>query len=299
MIELIDQFISYLQTVKNSSPRTLINYRHRLMRLAHSCNDKSIDMLNLLDITTWRGELIKMWLSIKTINYHIIALRALLKFCHRHDIATIALEKIELAKIPDRMVEFLTQKQVDLLISMPLQHDTLKAYRDHAILQMLYGSGLRVSELLSLTHDMVAYDTQQFSILWKWSKSRAIFVTPQANEALKIRCDNKPDSLYIFCSLSSNSYWKKLSRNSIEEFVKKYAMLAGISQHVTPHTLRHSFATSLLKKWADIRSVQSLLGHSSITTTQIYTHIDDKYLQKVHDLLKKPSDTWGALDQTG
>jgi site-specific recombinase XerD len=129
-------------------------------------------------------------------------------------------------------------------------------------------------------------DSNQFSVVWKWSKLRSIFITKKAFEKLRnylsLRDDDHPA---LFINISLNNYWSHLTRNSVEEIVKNYAKLAWIDKRVTPHTLRHSFATSLIKKWADIRAVQTLLGHASITTTQIYTHVDDKHLQKVHELL--------------
>jgi integrase/recombinase XerD len=140
--------------------------------------------------------------------------------------------------------------------------------------------------LISVKRSQINPESKQFSVVWKWSKIRATFLTKNAKEALveylKARTD---DSDYLFISLSGNSMWKALSRNSIEDIVRNYANLAWIEKKVTPHTLRHSFATTLLKKWADIRAVQTLLGHSSITTTQIYTHVDDKYLKEIHSLL--------------
>jgi site-specific recombinase XerD len=158
--------------------------------------------------------------------------------------------------------------------------------RDEAILWFLYGTGLRVTELTSLDRSDIRSDSKQFSIIGKWSKLRSVFMSQQARDKLvsylKIRSD---DSDYLFISLSNNSYGQRLTRNSVEDIVKKYKNLAGIHKKVTPHTLRHSFATTLIKKGADIRSVQTLLGHASITTTQIYTHVDDRYLSKVHELL--------------
>lgn len=285
--QLIEQFLIYRETVKNSSPRTITNYRHRLGRFSEFVGDLTIDNLKLIHITNFRVKLSQQKLNIKTINYHIIALRAFLKFCHRNDVQTIALEKIELAKIPDRVFHFLTEESVLKLMSTPtdFKQDPIKAARDHAILWILYGSGLRVTELCELWHESIKLDSDQFWVIWKWSKLRSVFLTSQARDALNDRFAVKPSSPTIFCSLANNSFWQKLSRNSIEELVKRYAKRAGITTRVTPHVLRHSFATSLIKKWADIRSVQTLLWHSSITTTQIYTHIDDKYLKKVHDLL--------------
>ena len=168
--------------------------------------------------------------------------------------------------------------------------------RDKAILATLYGTGLRVTELITLKTKDIKLSESQFSVIWKGSKLRSVFLTKDAKEKLKkYILSRADDSEYLFISLSWNSYGEPLSRNSIESLVKKYAELVWITEKVTPHTLRHSFATSLLRRGADIRSVQALLGHSSIQTTQIYTHVDDKYLQKVHDLLdKKENSDWNA-----
>jgi integrase/recombinase XerD len=154
------------------------------------------------------------------------------------------------------------------------------------MLHVLYGTWLRVSELISLRKDQIILWEKQFSVRGKWSKVRSVFLTSKAADKLsrylKMRVDSYPS---LFISLSVNSYWKQLSRNSVEALVRDYAKKVWITKKVTPHTLRHSFATTLLKKWADIRSVQTLLWHSSITTTQIYTHVDDRFLKQVHDLL--------------
>jgi integrase/recombinase XerD len=158
--------------------------------------------------------------------------------------------------------------------------------RDEVILHILYGSGLRVSELIWLKRDQYIIWEKQFSIVGKWWKLRSVFFRKEALEKLnKYLVWREDDYDPLIISLSKNSYGHSLSRNTIEAIVKKYANLAGIEKKVTPHTLRHTYATMLLKNWADIRSVQALLGHSSIITTQIYTHVDDKFLKHVHDLL--------------
>ena len=211
-----------------------------------------------------------------------------MKFCLKNDIDCMSPEKLELSKITNREINYLLEEEVEKIMQAPflVKQNDLKRKRDSAILWMLYGTGLRVSELISIKRSQINPESKQFSVVWKWSKIRATFLTKNAKEALveylKARTD---DSDYLFISLSGNSMWKALSRNSIEDIVRNYASLAWIEKKVTPHTLRHSFATTLLKKWADIRAVQTLLGHSSITTTQIYTHVDDKYLKEVHSLL--------------
>ncbi len=241
-----------------------------------------------MHVLDFRIYLKTLWLSIKTINYHVVALRSFLKFCLKNDLDCISPNKLELSKIPPRELNYLHEEEIEQILSAPLENtkNLLKSARDSAILYMLYGTWLRVSELATLKRSDISVDSAQFSVIGKWSKMRSVFTTSRARKALAdylyLRTDDSP---YLFISISSNSFWRQLTRNSIEELVRWYAKIAGIERRVTPHTLRHSFATSLLKKWADIRSVQALLGHASITTTQIYTHVDDKYLRKIHELL--------------
>lgn len=285
---LLEKFLNYLEYEKNNSPRTLENYSLWINRFVSYVWNVDVTTITKMQILDYRMYLNQLWLSKKTINYHIVALRSFFKFCLKNDIDCISPDKLELAKMPTREINFLTQEEVDKILQAPLdfEKDDLKRKRDYAILQILYSTGLRVTELINLTRSQIDPETKQFSVMWKGSKIRAIFLTEKAKAALvQYLLTRNDDSEYLFVSLSANSRGQKLSRNSVEEIVKKYKNLAGIKKKVTPHTLRHSFATALLKKWADIRAVQTLLGHSSITTTQIYTHVDDKYLQNVHDLL--------------
>lgn len=285
---LLEKFLYYLDFEKNTSPKTIENYSLWINRFVNYVWDLDVREITKMQILDYRMYLNQLWLSKKTINYHIVALRSFFKFCLKNDIDCISPDKLELAKMPTREINFLTQEEIDKILSAPLEYekDDLKRKRDFAILQVLYSTGLRVTELVSLTRSQINTETNQFSVMWKGSKIRAIFLTDKAKQALVQYLLTRNDtSEYLFVSQSPNSRGQQLSRNSIEEIVKKYKNLAGIKKKVTPHTLRHSFATSLLKRWADLRAVQALLWHSSITTTQIYTHVDDKYLQGVHDLL--------------
>lgn len=285
---LLEKFLYYLEYEKNNSPKTLENYSLWLNRFVSYIWNIDVREIKAMHILDYRMYLNQLWLSKKTVNYHAVALRSFFKFCLKNDIDCISPDKIELAKMPTREVNFLTQEEVQKILDAPYEYEKndLIRKRDLAILNILYGTGLRVTELIGLKRSQLNSETKQFSVMWKWSKIRAIFMTEKAKETLvdylKTRSD---DSEYLFISLSQNSRGQKLSRNSVEEIVKKYKNLAWIKKKVTPHTLRHSFATALLQKWADLRAVQALLGHSSITTTQIYTHVDDKYLKWVHDLL--------------
>ena len=266
------------------------NYSLWINRFIEYLGDIEADKVKSMHVLDFRISLSKQGLSQKTINYHVVGLRSFFKFLLRNDIETISPDKLDLAKIPPRQLSYLLEEEVQKILEAPLQFEKnrLKMLRDQAILYTLYGTGLRVSELIALHKSDIKLGEKQFSVIGKWKKLRSVFMTNQARDKIKAYLMARgDDSDFLFISLSANSYGKSLSRNSVEELVRNYASLAGINKKVTPHTLRHSFATSLIKKGADIRSVQVLLGHSSITTTQIYTHVDDKYLQQVHDLLDK------------
>jgi len=290
--ENVKKFIDYLNIEKNYSQNTINNYSFWLNRLSVYLevikNKKFIEEIEAMDIFEFRSFLYSEWLSKKTINYHIIALRSFFKFLNKNNIKTLAIEKLELSKLDPREINFLLEDEVKKILSMPekFEKNELKKYRDLTILYILYGSWLRVSELISLKKSQLSLWNNQIKIVWKWRKERAVFIMKKALEYVKKYLSlRKDESDFLIISLSKNSYWKPLSRVSVETIVRDYASLAMIDKKVTPHTLRHSFATTLLLKWADIRSVQALLGHSSITTTQIYTHISDKYLKDVHSLI--------------
>ncbi len=287
--DLIEKYMFYLQYEKNSSPKTIENYSLWLNRMINFVwEDKKIENLKAMDLLDYRIKLEQQWLSKTTINYHIVAIRAFLKFLHKHDIECLNPEKLELAKLEPREVNFLTENEVEKVLDAPNNFcpNELKKIRDLTILQFLYSIWLRVSELCNLKNIQFEDNNIQIRVVGKWKKARSVFLTKKAKSYLTTRNENRQDkSEFVFVSVSPNNFWNKLSRNAIEQMIKKYAQLEWIKKKVTPHTLRHSFATSLLKKWADIRAVQTLLGHSSIQTTQIYTHVDDKHLQKVHTLL--------------
>lgn len=289
----LERFVNYLKYTKNASPRTIENYSLWINRFISYVWDIEANQIKMVHIQDFRMSLINQGLSQKTVNYHAVWLRSFFKFLLRNDVETLSPEKVDLAKIPPRKVSYLSEEQVQSILDAPWIYEkkNLKSLRDKAILATLYGTWLRVTELISLKTSEIKLNENQFSVIWKWSKLRSVFLTQDAKEKLRqYILSRNDDSEYLFISLSSNSYWLPISRNSVEWLVKNYAHLVWINEKVTPHTLRHSFATSLLRRWADIRSVQALLWHSSIQTTQIYTHVDDKFLQKVHDLLdKKPT----------
>jgi site-specific recombinase XerD len=289
--DFFELFMMHLESVKNVSPKTRENYTLWIQRFIQFSGNISPDRIKPLDVMAFRRALDQQWLSKRTINYHVVALRSFLKFLLRNDIDAISPDKLELSKLPPRVIAHLDQEEVDSILQMPYlstKNPIIQA-RDRAILRTLYGSWLRVSELLGMTKDQIKSDTHQIQIVGKWSKLRSAFVTSHAKqyilEYVSLRTDDNP-LVFINHSNNSASFGSQLSRNAVDDIVKTYAKLAGITKRVTPHTLRHSFATTLLKKWADLRAVQTLLWHASITTTQIYTHIDDRHLQSVHQLME-------------
>ena len=295
----LERFVNYLQYTKNASPKTIENYSLWVNRFIDYVWDIEADQIKMIHIQDFRTALIKQGLSPKTVNYHAVWLRSFFKFLLRNDVETLSPEKVDLAKIPPRRVSYLSEEQVQSILNAPSKYEKnpLKVLRDKAILATLYWTWLRVTELITLKTKDIKLSENQFSVIGKGSKLRSVFLTQDAKEKIKKYIFSRwDDSEYLFISLSSNSYWQPISRNSVESLVKKYAELVWIPEKVTPHTLRHSFATTLLRRGADIRSVQALLGHSSIQTTQIYTHVDDKYLQKIHNLLDQKSDWEKNID---
>ncbi len=287
--DLIDVYMQYLEDAKNSSPKTLENYSLRLNRFVEYVWDIDIELIKPMHILWYWSYLKQKNLWKTTINYHKVAVRSFLKFLKKNEIECMDYDKVELAKQEPHDVSFLTEKEVMLLLDAPLvfEKNEIKQKRDLTILYFLYATWLRVSELIALRFDDIRQDSKQFRIVWKWKKLRSVFLTTKARDVLtSYIAILPPQSDYIFVSVSHNSFGKKISRNAVEYIVKTYANLVGITKKVSPHTLRHSFATTLLKKWADIRAVQTLLWHASITTTQIYTHVDDKHLEWTHDLLE-------------
>ena len=220
----------------------------------------------------------------KTQNYYLIALRSFLKYLRKRGIDSFAPERIELAKVSERSLDLIEPKDLERLLNAP-DGDDIKSLRDRAILELFFSTGLRVSELCSLSRDL-DLSRDEFSVRGKGEKVRVVFLSPAAKESvgayLKKRVDID-DALFV--QHGPGAKGKKdlrLTPRSVERIVKYYAAKAGISKKVTPHVIRHLFATDLLQNGADIRSVQIMLGHSSISTTQIYTHVTDKQLREVH-----------------
>ena len=296
--EMIIRFLEHAEIGKNQSGKTLENYHHYLKRFElWAGKDFTMAELTLEKIQAYRlylnrlkDEKKEQLLGIKTQNYHIIALRAFLKYCIKNDVATIAPEKIDLSKIPERTVEYLHHEELERLFE-EVKGDSIQAIRDRAILETLYSTGLRVSELVSLNRAQVDLVRKEFMVRGKGRKTRIVFLSELAAQKIQFYLQKRDDNFeplflnYRFGGTKKDILLgekRRLSRVSIESLVRNYARSAGIIKKVTPHVLRHSFATELLINGADIRSVQEMLGHASITTTQIYTHLTNKRLREVH-----------------
>lgn len=288
------QFLEYLEIEKGRSLLTVKNYDHYLQGFIYFAKTKKIDNpedINLELVRQYRLNLNRTEISKKTQNYYLIALRSFLKFLARKDIKTLAAEKIELAKTDENHITFLESDELEAMIAKP-DLTTPQGLRDRAILDLLFSTGLRVSELCNLKKDDINLERSEFSIKGKGGKIRVVFLDHEAKESLKKYLDFRTDkNEYLFVSYghTNTENDRKINENdapitprSVQRMVNKYAHTAGITKQITPHVLRHSFATDLLMGGADIRAVQTLLGHSSITTTQIYTHVTDQHLQEVH-----------------
>ena len=289
-------FLEYLEIEQNRSQKTIANYDHYLTRLLDFAGDDlTITEINTELLRKWRlwlnrlGTNVSEELQKTTQNYHLIALRSFLKFCAKRDIAALSAEKIELARTTRKQVTFLNEDELRRLFVQP-DTNTLVGLRDRAILELLFSSGLRVSELVGLDRDHVNLKRREFMVRGKGQKDRPIFISPDATEWLQHYLDKREDTarpLFVRYSgrkavdLSGN--YHRLTARSIQRLVARYALLAGITKQVSPHTLRHSFATDLLMNGADLRSVQAMLGHSNIATTQIYTHVTDPHLKSIHE----------------
>jgi len=287
-------FLEYLEIEQNRSQKTIANYDHYLTRLVDFAGDVKVSDIDDELIRKWRlwlnrlGTNVSDELQKSTQNYHLIALRSFLKYCAKRNIPALSADKIELARTVRKQVTWLTPEELERLFA---QTDTTKlaGLRDRAILELLFSSGLRVSELVGLDQDHINLKRQEFMVRGKGQKDRPIFISDAAADALKSYLDARQDTtrpLFVRYSgskkvgLSGN--YHRLTARSVQRMVARYALLAGITKHVSPHTLRHSFATDLLMNGADLRSVQALLGHSNIATTQIYTHVTDPHLKAIH-----------------
>lgn len=295
--ELITRFLEHLEIGKNKSPKTLENYHHYLQRFSDFFGSRGMDRLSLDDVHAYQLFLNRYAdergrsLGVKTQNYHLIALRAFLKYLARQDLPSLSPEKVDLKKIPERIVDFLTRQEVDRLFSV-IDLSKRGGLRDRAIVETFYSTGLRVSELVHLNRSQVDLEQREFTVRGKGGKPRIVFLSKRCVHWLRLYLADRADVWEpLFISFSRNRQdedlglgeKRRLTAYSIEEMVRRLGRLAGLGKKVTPHVLRHSFATELLHNGADIRSVQEMLGHASITTTQIYTHSTNARLREVHE----------------
>ncbi len=306
LLRYVTDFLVYCEIEKNQSQRTIVNYDHYLRRFAEFAGRYSVTKPEQITLDLTRSYRLYLnryedasgrRLKLITQNYHVIALRAFLKYLIKRDVKTLAPEKIELAKNPSREVSVLELDEITRILDATKQEkiELLRA-RDRAILLTLFASGVRISELTQLRTANVNLKRGEFTVRGKGDKLRLVFLSPDAIAAIqaysKLRTDNNP-FLFVNHTQVGQTATKQmealdskkgagLTPRSIQRMIKKYALIAGIMHQVSPHTFRHSFAPDLLRNGADIRSVQSLLGHASITTTQIYTHITNQGLREIH-----------------
>ena len=309
--ELVADFLESLEIEKGRSTKTVENYGLYLARFIDLITEdfEGQEMIKPSDITPevlrrFRLKLNRFSdnqnrerLSALTQSYHLIALRGFFKYLAKRGIKSLDPSLIDLPRAAKKQVTFLHFDEIErLLAEIPL--DTESGLRDRAIIELLFSGGLRVSELCSLNRDSINLERREFMVRGKGKKDRPIFIDKSTAECIEDYLNMRTDTLpALFLNNSANQQipstsgdFRRLTPRSIERIVQKYTRLAGITKHVTPHTMRHSFATDLLMNGADIRSVQSLLGHANISTTQIYTHITDPHLKEVHEKFHSESE---------
>src|SRR3989344_8567731 len=281
------QFLEYMEIEKGRALNTVANYDRYITRFIEVSHVKTAESLTEEKVREFRLWLNRKNLAKNTQNYYVIALRTFLKYLFSREIPTLAPNKIELAKTGQRELDLISNEELGRLLAAPdISRETGR--RDRAVLELLFSSGLRVSELCSLTEDTLsrlslrseAKGDESFSVRGKGGKVRVVFVSDTAKSALKAYLNKRKD-------IAGESLFG-ITPRSVQRLIKHYAIKAGISRKVSPHTLRHSFATDLLNNGADIRSVQALLGHANITTTQIYTHVTDSHLRDIHRKYHSP-----------
>ncbi|HVY36000.1 MAG TPA: site-specific tyrosine recombinase/integron integrase [Candidatus Paceibacterota bacterium] len=289
------QFLEYMEIEKGRSLRTIENYDHYLTRFMNEMNIKNTGDIDENAIREFRlklnrssGVFVKgqsrATMKKNTQNYYMIAIRSFLKYLRKRNIEALTPDAIELAKVGARDLTLISIDELKRLLEAP-SGDEQKSLRDRAILELFFSTGLRLSELCSLNRDL-DLSKDEFSIRGKGEKVRVVFLSPDAKAAIKKYLDKRADmDEALFIDIAKNGTTRdsrRLTPRSIERIVKHYATKAGISKKVTPHVLRHSFATDLLSNGADIRSVQMMLGHANIATTQVYTHVTDRQLREIH-----------------
>lgn len=299
LVEHITDFLEYCELERQLSPLTIKMYGYYLESFGGwlSSTDQAIKPEQMTSdlIREYRLYLsryvnpIKGPLAKSTQNYFLIALRAFLKFLIKKGIKTLAPDQIELGKNRDRSLKFLTKEHLERLLMAP-DTSTDEGMRDRAILDLFFSTGLRVSELVKLDREKVNLDAKEFGIIGKGGRARVVFLSDLAVSSLSRYLTTRHDSWSpLFTRLSGkidetdNGNKMRLSARSVERLVDKYVKKAKLPVEATPHTLRHSFATDLLMNGADLRSVQEMLGHKNVATTQIYTHVTNAKLREVHE----------------
>jgi len=299
--DLKNDFLEHLEIERNRSPKTVENYGHYLNRFLNFAKVNSPAQITEELIRKFRIHLNRLTdihdnpLKKVTQNYHIIAIRAFLKYLSKREIKSVSPERIELGKQEDRHIDFLDENELSRILASPKEND-ISGLRDKAILETLFSTGLRVSELCALERDGMDLSGGEISVIGKGSKIRLVFLSDDAKKAIRNYLEKRVDAdPALFIRIPKDQKFGKyenlgLTPRSVQRIIKKHATRAGIiGKKVSPHTLRHCMATDLLRNGADIRSVQAILGHSSVTTTQIYTHVTDSGLKEVHRKFHKKS----------
>lgn len=278
----LKDYLDYLEIERNYSPRTRENYERYLRQFVKFSKIGSIGDITLARVNDFRLKLARGTVKKTTQSYYLIALRNFLKHLVKRDQKVLAPEKIELPKVPMRQIEIINAEDLKRLLEAP-KGDSLRALRDKAILELFFSTGLRLSELCNLNR-YLDWKRGEITVRGKGEKLRIVFLSKTASEALDAYLKKRPDAEeYLFVSLTkSGKVIGKITPRAVQRLVEYYAKSAGITKRITPHGLRHLFATDLLTNGADIRSVQELLGHANISTTQIYTHITNKELKEIH-----------------
>ncbi len=297
--DYINEFLEYLQIERNVSPLTIRNYRHYLARFQNWLEEsKPISDPSKIDLGTIRKYRLFLTqvtdlhgLSLKRItqNYHLIALRAFLRYLIKKDIKTIAPEKIDLGKAESKSLKFLNREQLARLLNQA-DTNTVQGLRDRAMLELLFSTGLRVSELVKLNRDQIDFKSREIGIIGKGGRARVVFVSDSAGEWIKQYLSYREDTykpLFVRYSGKRVTPGKgeegiRLSPRSVQRAVEKYVRKAKLPIKITPHGIRHSFATDLLTAGADLRAIQEMLGHKNVSTTQIYTHVTNPQLKEIH-----------------
>ena len=300
----LNNFLNYLEVIKNKSPKTIEQYERHLRKFRQFLEEKNIDSFKfkIEEISLDLAEKFRIYLhkdpkkiSIKTVNAYMITLRSFLKYIERQWLESLAPTKIDLIKAEPRQVAFLNEEELERLFNIT-DTKTIIWQRDKAIIGCIYSTWLRIWELTSLNKNDINLERREFAIRGKWRKIRVVYLTQKSAKLIKDYLDKRKDHLsplFIRHNVKIENIdiledkHMRLSRFFITNMVKKYALKAGILKDISAHTLRHSFATTLLNAWADIRSIQEMLGHASINTTQVYTHVTNSKLKEIHNKFMK------------